>query len=344
MKNDLMEVKNRLYPSKNNDIMLGQTIPLKAIVSNAAVKGAVAANAAAQAKAKAERDKFATMVMNPDFLTKKIDGRTTEPDNYGTPENTKRVEPVSTERTEKAAAAAGIAAAGSVIAAANSAAGAEQQSLFTEEPEFSGDGKTETEWDQPAEVRNGTAGGDAELQAVAGTDDPETVPQTEVKPVVIPVAEKSDVSEPVMGVGTAGPDSGHAVSTVAGQTEEITPEAPEQKRNYRAPKKKSGFWGKLLAIAVVLFLLVAGGVFYLFSSSKPDVIVADVNGKTVTEAKKVLEAQGFKVELENKVDPGVKPGLVLRMDPVAGFKRKEGATITLIRRIKAGAGGKNPVG
>ena len=133
-----------------------------------------------------------------------------------------------------------------------------------------------------------------------------------------------------MGVGTAGPDSGHAVSTVAGQTEEITPEAPEQKRNYRAPKKKSGFWGKLLAIAVVLFLLVAGGVFYLFSSSKPDVIVADVNGKTVTEAKKVLEAQGFKVELENKVDPGVKPGLVLRMDPVAGFKRKEGATITLI--------------
>ena len=66
-----MEVKNRLYPSKNNDIMLGQTIPLKAIVSNAAVKGAVAANAAAQAKAKAERDKYATMVMNPDFLTKK---------------------------------------------------------------------------------------------------------------------------------------------------------------------------------------------------------------------------------------------------------------------------------
>ena len=330
MKNDLMEVKNQLYPSKNNDIMLGQTIPLKAIVSNAAVKGAVAANAAAQAKAKAERDKYATMVMNPDFLTKKIDGRTTEPDNYGTPENTKRVEPVSTERTEKAAAAAGIAAAGSVIAATNSAAGAEQQSLFTEEPEFSGDGKTETEWDQPAEVRNGTAGGDAELQAVAGTDDPETVPQTEVKPVVIPVAEKSDVSEPVMGVGTAGPDSGHAVSTVAGQTEEITPEAPEQKRNYRAPKKKSGFWGKLLAIAVVLFLLVAGGVFYLFSSSKPDIIVADVNGKTVTEAKKVLEAQGFKVELENKVDPGVKPGLVLRMDPVAGFKRKEGAKITLI--------------
>ena len=126
MKNDLMEVKNRLYPSKNNDIMLGQTIPLKAIVSNAAVKGAVAANATAQAKAKEERDKYATMVMNPDFLTKKIDGRTTEPDNYGTPENTKRVEPVSTERTEKAAAAAGIAAAGSVIAAANSAAGRRQ--------------------------------------------------------------------------------------------------------------------------------------------------------------------------------------------------------------------------
>ena len=81
MKNDLMEVKNRLYPSKNNDIMLGQTIPLKAIVSNAAVKGAVAANAAAQAKAKAEQDKYATMVMNPDFLTKKRQTVRQEPSN-----------------------------------------------------------------------------------------------------------------------------------------------------------------------------------------------------------------------------------------------------------------------
>ena len=56
----------------------------------------------------------------------------------------------------------------------------------------------------------------------------------------------------------------------------------------------------------------------------------DVNGKPVAEAQKTLEAQGFKVELENKVDPSVKPGMVLRMDPVAGIRRKEGATVTLI--------------
>ena len=86
---------------------------------------------------------------------------------------------------------------------------------------------------------------------------------------------------------------------------------------------------KLPFVVLLLFLLAAGGVFYFFGSSKPDIVVADVNGKPVAEAQKALEAQGFKVELENKVDPSVKPGLVLRMDPVAGIKRKEGATITL---------------
>ena len=58
--------------------------------------------------------------------------------------------------------------------------------------------------------------------------------------------------------------------------------------------------------------------------------MADVNGKPVAEARKALESQGFKVEIENKVDPSIKPGMVLRMDPVAGIKRKEGATITLV--------------
>ena len=36
------------------------------------------------------------------------------------------------------------------------------------------------------------------------------------------------------------------------------------------------------------------------------------------------------LELEEKVDASVKPGMVLRMDPVAGAKRKSGAAITLI--------------
>ena len=77
-------------------------------------------------------------------------------------------------------------------------------------------------------------------------------------------------------------------------------------------------------------MLIAGGIFYFFGSSKPEIAVPDVNGKPVAEAQQALEAQGFKVEIENKVDTSVKPGTVLRMDPVAGIMRKEGATITLV--------------
>ena len=80
----------------------------------------------------------------------------------------------------------------------------------------------------------------------------------------------------------------------------------------------------------MLLLLAVGGVLYFFSTSKPDIAVADVNGKTVAEAQKALEDQGFRVEIENKIDTSVKPGMVLRMDPVAGVRRKEGATITLV--------------
>ena len=95
-------------------------------------------------------------------------------------------------------------------------------------------------------------------------------------------------------------------------------------------KKKSGLLGKILKILLLLLLLAAGGIYYFFGASKPDIVVQDVNGKPVAEAQKMLEAQGFKVAIEKRIDPSVKPGMVIRTDPVAGIKRKEGATITLV--------------
>ena len=266
--------------------------------------------------------KFQTLIMSlPDFLTKEVEEDTVEFGQDEEPESTRKVVPVSGENKEMFAgtAVAGVGAAGAAVAAGTAASasdqlpGAEQQSLFTEETDLVSDSRKKEE-----------------------------VPEPEIKPVVIPVADKPDVSGPVIvtaGAETAGerPDmaaAGTAVTkpviSVAEGREDVKPAGSEGESIPRKPKKKSGFLGKLLAVILLLFLLAAGGIYYFFSSSKPDIVVPDVNGKPVAEAQKTLEAQGFKVELENKVDPSVKPGMVLRMDPVAGIRRKEGATVTLI--------------
>ena len=156
---------------------------------------------------------------------------------------------------------------------------------------------------------------------------PEDAP--EVRPVVIPSAvkrerEEARPAEPVAVNHTAGPVP--AVPENNEPKKEETPLSPVEKKQ----KKKSGLLGKILKILLLLLLLAAGGIYYFFGASKPDIVVQDVNGKPVAEAQKMLEAQGFKVAIENRIDPSVKPGMVIRTDPVAGIKRKEGATITLV--------------
>ena len=322
MKNDLMEVKNLLYPSKNNEIGINHTRPLQAIVTSSAIRTAAASSASSKAKQQSEHEKFQTLIMSlPNFLTQEVDEDTSVLEQYVGPENTRRVTPVSAEQEETAVGSETIgAAAGAAVAAGTAYAtsdgissGAEQQSLFTEETDIVGDIKKK-----------------------------EDVLDPEIKPVVIPVTDKPDVSEPaITEAGAAVADvrpviaaaetaTNQPVITVAENKEDLKTAASEKESISRKPKKKSGFLGKLLAVIVLLFLMAAGGFFYFFSSSKPDIIVPDVNGKPVVEAQKALEAQGFKVEVENKIDPSVKPGMVLRMDPVAGIKRKEGATVTLV--------------
>jgi serine/threonine-protein kinase len=183
--------------------------------------------------------------------------------------------------------------------------------------------------DEPVEMNAGKQAGMDGIES-DGNRKPESVREAEVKPVVIPVVNNRNESKPDAAVPEGIPTGIKPAVAVAGQNAELKPNEPGPERNYKRPKKKSGFLLKFLAVIFLLFLLAAGGIFYYFGSSKPDIVVADVNGKPVAEAQKVLEGQGFKVEVENKVDPGVKPGMVLRMDPVAGIKRKEGATITLV--------------
>ena len=145
MKNDLMEVKNLLYPSKNNEILIDHTIELQAIAATSPVRAAVAQTQAPKtpkAKPKPESDRFQTLIMSlPDFLTKEVEEDTAEFDQYEEPESTRKVTPVSAEQKETVSgtAVAGVGAAGAAVAAAGRVSGAEQQSLFTEETDLVSD-------------------------------------------------------------------------------------------------------------------------------------------------------------------------------------------------------------
>ena len=341
MKNDLMRVKNLIYPSKNNETFLDQTIPLQAIAAGSPVKAAAAAAVEpSNARSRAEKEKYQTLIMKlPSFLTREVDDDTSEYGEFEEPESTKKVMPVSPEQKVAGTGAEAADAVTLGMAAASAAVAAmggtepEQQSLFTEDTNITAvTGNTEPEVHGPVAKKEEVAAGTSLIQ-------PEPLKGPAGKPVVIPAADTNGASKPEMADPGIRPAEVKPVSSdlsvagmpavaAAGQKEGTG--SPEQERKYNKPKKKSGFLKKLAAAVLLLFVLLAGGVFYFFGSSKPEIAVADVSGKPVAEAQKALEAQGFKVEIENKVDTSVAPGTVLRMDPVAGIKRKEGATITLV--------------
>lgn len=340
MRNDLMEVKNRIYPSKNNEPFMENTMPLQAIAKAPAVKAAMMAASAKASSPEPERDKYQTLIMKlPQFLTEEVDDETREHNFREEPGTTRKVEAVSPEEPARenrqdngnagVAAAAGVAvAAGAASAAAEGFGSAEQQSLFADDPGNTGEINTETVPERPGDFMDPENRVDVPDSNFGATKlQPEEAP--EVRPVVIPSAvkrerEEARPAEPVTVNHTAGPVS--AVPENNEPKKEETPLSPVEKKQ----KKKSGLLGKILKILLLLLLLAAGGIYYFFGASKPDIVVQDVNGKPVAEAQKMLEAQGFKVAIENRIDPSVKPGMVIRTDPVAGIKRKEGATITLV--------------
>lgn len=114
----------------------------------------------------------------------------------------------------------------------------------------------------------------------------------------------------------------------AGDGEDVP--APDNRKH-----KKAGFFArhprlkKVLMGVLAVFIVLFAGCLYYFNSTTPELEVPDVNGMPVAEAQKVLEEKGFRVELEESMDKDATPGTVLKMDPVAGTKRKEGAKITL---------------
>ena len=331
MKNDLMRVKNLIYPSKNNEPFLDQTIPLQSVAATSPVKAAAGSS---KVRFRSEEDKYQTLIMKlPGFLTREVDDDTGEYEQFEEPESTRKVVPVNAgqKAADNGAVTSDVAVLGTAAAAIGGASEAEQQSLFAEDTGIvTVTKKAGTAVDTEPVVR------DEGMVSGTGPAPLEAVKEPDAKPVVIPVTDKNGDSKPDISAPKIKP-ADHEVSftgkhavALAGQKESLDSSGPGQERKSNMPKKKSGFIKKLLASVLLLFVLLAGVIFYFFGSSKPEIVVADVNGKSVAEAQQILKAQGFKVEIENKVDTSVKPGVVLRMDPVAGIRRKEGATITLV--------------
>ena len=275
MKQDLLELKNRLYPSKNNHIFLDDTMPLQAVAAaTAARNGEGGAGAPDGATREEDTSLTQTLIMKlPDFLTKPAEDEAREAGNTGEPAD------------------------GSAVVAG----------IPVGEPESSGAG---VENNSPV-----TAEGSSEAGRMIGVGG---------------VGEASDEDRPV-AVSATG-DFGDGNGAVQTSNPDAVTELEEK------PKKTGSLLFRILKYAALILILLFGGLFYYFSSSRPDIVVPAVNGMTVAEAQKALEAKGFKVELEEVMDEKVAPGVVIRMDPVAGTKRKEGASITLViaRGLKLG--------
>ena len=342
MRNDLMEVKNRIYPSKNNETFLDNTIPLQAIAANGAVKEAVAKAAVVAAKkTEAEDDGYQTLIMRlPRFLTEEVDDHTNEYERYDEPGSTRKVEAVEPARPPKdgdttgtgsanpggVAAAVGTAAILATTATAASAANQtepEQQSLFADVPEMPVTANTVT---APLPVDDGR---DAPVSPPVDKEAVHPEEKPEVTPVVYTVPETVAEKQPVKTAAAVNAgDENPVIKANNPETGKAT-EGRKLRNREEKPKKKSGILGTILKILLLLILLAAAAVYYFFGATTPEVAVPDVNGKPVAEAQQLLKERGFKVAVEDKIDSSVKPGMVLRMDPVAGIKRKEGATVTL---------------
>lgn len=82
----------------------------------------------------------------------------------------------------------------------------------------------------------------------------------------------------------------------------------------------------LLTASVVAISIVAN---FMFGGGRTEVEVPQVLKMTVVEAQNLLESKKFNVELEEAFGANVKPGTVMKQNPEAGEKRKEGSRVVL---------------
>ncbi|KAF1295242.1 serine/threonine protein kinase [Enterococcus sp. JM4C] len=102
-------------------------------------------------------------------------------------------------------------------------------------------------------------------------------------------------------------------------------------------KKKKRHW--LIPIIILLFLTLGGAAyFWATSGSDKDIAIPDVSGLTATEAVAKLEEKNLKVasETEEIPDDTIEAGQVVKTNPAAGTKLKEGGSTEIVLYISSG--------
>ena len=101
---------------------------------------------------------------------------------------------------------------------------------------------------------------------------------------------------------------------------------------FEQPKKRNTLI--IILTTFFLLLLISLGVFWLITTKEvKDVVVPNVENRTLEEAINILTKEGFTYTTEQKNSETIEVGYVIKTSPKAGSTRKKGDTITIIESI-----------
>ena len=101
---------------------------------------------------------------------------------------------------------------------------------------------------------------------------------------------------------------------------------------FEQPKKRNTLI--IILTTFFLLLLISLGVFWLITTKEvKDVVVPNVENRTIEEAINILTKEGFTYTTEQKNSETIEVGYVIKTSPKAGSTRKKGDTITIIESI-----------
>ena len=113
------------------------------------------------------------------------------------------------------------------------------------------------------------------------------------------------------------------------QTARVSPEVAT-KEPLEKPVKKRRFKARYLVL-LASFVLVLASLVWILSRTPATVEIPKVAGQTVADAKETLKKANFEVgDEKTEASETVEEGRVIRTDPEAGSRRKEGSKINLI--------------
>lgn len=108
---------------------------------------------------------------------------------------------------------------------------------------------------------------------------------------------------------------------------------PPKQEEQKKPKKKKKRWKVLIWITVILLLLAVAGVGIVLATTPKEVTMIDVRGDSYADAVDKLSDLDLHVKREATASDTVEEGSVVKTDPSAGSKVKEGTSVTVYTSI-----------